>query len=401
MTAQDRVDIAPQFPALDTVRAIGALAVLTTHSSFQTGSYLVHGVLGDLLARLDVGVAIFFVLSGFLLSRPYFARSFESLPRPALGRYYEKRALRILPVYVFAVVVALMFVPGNEDAGLGQWLSSIFLVDTFVGDSLPYGITHMWSLSVEASFYVVLPLLTWLIIGRTPRPRRVMATLFALCVISIVWHAGVSDSLDPRVAGSPNLWLPAYLSWFAAGIGLAFLHVRSQAGLTSRVENVVRGLGQQPGVCWALVAGLMLVATTPLAGPTLLEAPTAAESVTKHLLYTALGTLIVLPGVFAGPGAYQRVMSSRPLRHLGHISYSVFCIHLSLLALAFEITGRNVFTGGGLQIWLVTVAMTWIGSELLYRLVEMPAMRLKGRLGRSESAASISQTPTTTATTSN
>jgi peptidoglycan/LPS O-acetylase OafA/YrhL len=158
-------------------------------------------------------------------------------------------------------------------------------------------------------------------------------------------------------------------------------------------------LGRQPGVCWSMAAGLMLVAATPIAGPTLLEAPSVAQSITKHLIYALVGTLLVLSGVFTAPGAYQRTMTWRPLRHLGHISYSIFCIHLSLLAAAFALTEIEVFTGHGLRIWALTLALTLLASEVLYRLVELPALRLKGRLRRRESTATRPSRPDTTATT--
>ena len=125
--------------------------------------------------------------------------------------------------------------------------------------------------------------------------------------------------IDDHVAGSPGLWLPALPHWFAVGIGLALVHVQHQQGQHSRRRRRVVALGRQPGVCWSLAAGLMLVAATPLAGPTLLEAPTVAESIAKHLLYAAIGTLLVLSGVFAVPGAY-RDDGVAPLRHLGHIA---------------------------------------------------------------------------------
>jgi peptidoglycan/LPS O-acetylase OafA/YrhL len=392
------VEVAPQFPVLDTLRAVGALAVLTTHTSFQTGEYLGNRVGGTLLARLDVGVAIFFVLSGFLLSRPYLARRVLDLPAPALVTYYEKRVLRIFPVYVVAVVVALLFVPGNEGSGVLDWLSSLFLLDSFVSKSLPYGLTHMWSLAVEVCFYLVLPALMLLVVGRRLSGRRVGPVLVAMTVTSVVWHA-LAPRIDDHVAGSPGLWLPAYLTWFAMGIGLALVHVQHQQGQHSTIGRLVVALGRQPGVCWSLAAGLMLVAATPLAGPTLLEAPTVAESITKHLLYALIGTLLVLSGVFAVPGAYRSVMGWGPLRHLGHISYSIFCIHLALLAAAFELTGTEVFTGHGLRIWATTLVLSLVAAEILYRVVEMPALRLKGTLRRRESAASRTSSPDTTATT--
>ena len=91
---------AVDFPALDVLRLVGALAVLTTHVAFQTGEYFRHGVLGTLLARMDIGVAIFFVLSGFLLSRPWWASAESGTAPPEVGRYALKRVLRIWPVYV-------------------------------------------------------------------------------------------------------------------------------------------------------------------------------------------------------------------------------------------------------------------------------------------------------------
>lgn len=392
------VDVAPQFPVLDTLRAVGAVAVLTTHTSFQTGEYLGNGVWGTLLARLDVGVAIFFVLSGFLLSRPYLARRVLDLPRPALGTYYEKRALRILPVYLVVVAIAYLFVPGNEGSGTTAWVSSFLLLDSFVDKSLPHGLTHMWSLSVEVTFYLLLPALMLLLCRGGLGSRRVATVLSAMALASVAWLALV-PRVDDAVRGAPGLWLPAYLTWFAAGIALATIHVHHQLGTTSRLVEQVVQLGRQPGVCWSLAIGLMLVAATPLAGPTLLEAPSVADAITKHLLYAMVGTVLVLSGVFTSPGAYRSLMTWGPLRHLGLISYSIFCIHLAVLSGVFAWTGIEVFTGQGLRVWALTLVVSLAASEVLYRVVEMPALRLRGRLRARESAATRTTRPDRTATT--
>ena len=71
---------------------------------------------------------------------------------------------------------------------------------------------------------------------------------------------------------------------------------------------------------------------------------------------------------------------SLPLaRHLGHISYSIFCIHLAVLHAVMALGDFELFRGHGLTIWLLTVAFSLLAAELLYRLVERPAMRLKSR----------------------
>lgn len=400
-TDSSRVETSPQFPILDSLRAVGALAVLTTHVAFQSGAFVNNGTWGALLARLDVGVAIFFVLSGFLLARPYLARRAVAQPHPGTGRYYWKRFLRIYPVYVVTVVLALVLIPENHDVDLAEWLHTLTLTNIYTSSTMPQGLTQMWSLAVEVSFYLVLPLLMFLALGRSGplRPVRVAVLLGAMLVLSCWWHLDLAEALGDHTDGSPALWLPAYLTWFAVGIGLALVHVLDQArerppALCRRLDL----LAASPGVCWTLVLGLMLVASTSLAGPNLLYASTNAESLTKHLLYAAIGGLVVLTGIRSVPDSrYARLMSARVPRRLGHISYSVFCIHLPILYFVVEVTGFGLFQGHTWEIWGLTVVLTLAVSEVLYRVVELPAMRLRN-LGRSRSTTPPTSTHRATST---
>ena len=101
------------FPTLNALRAIGAILVVLTHSAFNTGR-INDGWTGAMLARFDFGVTLFFVLSGFLLSRPFFLRAFQNRPAPATTHYLWKRALRVLPLYwavVLAVATGMFSVP--------------------------------------------------------------------------------------------------------------------------------------------------------------------------------------------------------------------------------------------------------------------------------------------------
>ena len=384
------VELAPRFPALDTVRAIGALAVLTTHTAFQTGSYLGSGTWGSFLARLDVGVAIFFVLSAFLLARPHLARAAAARPAPDLRSYARKRVLRIAPASLVTVVLALSLFPGNADEGTWRRISSLLLLDVYFRDQLPHGITHLWSLAVEVAFYVLLPLLMVVALGRRRRalqPRRLLAVLAGMLLVTIWWHLVATSALDPRVPGATGLWLPGYLSWFAVGMGLALLHVRHEQGVGSRFERGLVELGQMPGTCWTLVAGLVLAVSTPLAGPVLFVAGTPGETLLKNLVYSVIGGLIVLSGMFADPRrAYGRAMTHRVARRLGHISYGIFCLHLSLISLVLWSTDYQLFGGNGLQVWALTLAASILAAEVLYRVVERPALRLGERWVRSSSS---------------
>ncbi len=103
----------PRLPVLDSLRGLWVLALVTAHTSFWAGSYTRNGVWGTLLARLDVGVALFFVLSGVLLSYPYLARAQQQVARPRVAPYLWRRFLRIYPVYVLTVVGALLLIEGE------------------------------------------------------------------------------------------------------------------------------------------------------------------------------------------------------------------------------------------------------------------------------------------------
>jgi peptidoglycan/LPS O-acetylase OafA/YrhL len=383
------------FPALDVLRLVGAVAVLTTHVAFQTGEYFRHGLLGTLLARMDIGVAIFFVLSGFLLSRPWWASAESGTPPPRVGRYALKRVLRIWPVYLVTMCVALAVVPGNEDAGVAEWIVSALLLDTYVDDTLPYGLTQMWSLSVEVAFYVMLPLLMWLVTRRS-RFRYDVVLLVGMVVLNVAWIVTLAPALDDLREWAPGLWLPGYLSWFAAGMWLARTHSR-QDGRGGRTWIV--SLGEQPGACWTAALGLLLVAATPAAGPVLLEPGTVGQSVTKTLLYAAIGLLVVAAGVWSPTtGVFRRLSSARPLRHLGHVSYSIFCTHLIVLALLQERMDYELFSGRFPLMWALTLGLTLAVSELTYWLVERPGMSL-ARRGKREVTAQHDTAPRVRTTT--
>lgn len=384
-----------QFPVLDTLRAVGALCVVTTHTAFWAGTYTGHGAWGTLLARLDVGVAIFFVLSGFLLGRPWLVAAAARQPAPGVRRYLWKRALRIVPLYVVTVLIAFAFVADNLHLGFRRFLSTLLLLDPYWRENFPDGLTQMWSLSAEVAFYVVLPALMLVLVGRRPllRPRRVLLGLVGLGAVATWWHLSGAAWAGRGSDGATLQWLPAYLVWFGLGILLALSDVVWRRGGRGRAQRALVSLARQPGSCWALVAGLALVSATPLAGPSMLAAPSPAQSLTKNLIYAAIGFLIVLTGVYAEPASrYSTALANRWGRRLGWISYGLFCLHLPVLHFVMWSTGWTLFAGHGPQIWLLTVALSIVVAELGYRLVERPALRLKS-LGRPASTATQASTP--------
>ena len=148
----------PRFPLLDPLRAIAALFVVVTHTA-QLGGFNKEHVLGAWTVRLDSGVAIFFVLSAFLLYRPFVRARLDGRPPVKVWRYARRRALRILPAYWVAVLTLGLLDSAHTPGVFGdQWWVYWGLLQSWSKDTIISGVGVAWSLSVEAAFYVLLPL---------------------------------------------------------------------------------------------------------------------------------------------------------------------------------------------------------------------------------------------------
>jgi peptidoglycan/LPS O-acetylase OafA/YrhL len=258
----------------------------------------------------------------------------------------------------------------------------------------------MRSLSTEVAFYLALPLLMWLALPRRRSlagdGRRFATLVVAMVVVNVVWLMDLSVRLD-NGGSMIRLWLPSYLTWFATGLVVAAAQVASShppqtvPGRQRHVATVLQHLGRSPLTCWIAALTLLAIASTPVAGPADLSPATLGAALTKNLLYAAIAGLVLLPGVFAGPGQlFSRVFSLAPLRHVGHLSYGLFCVHLVVLELVAQWRDIELFGGRGLELFALTLVISLVVSEVLYRLIERPLMRWKN-LGRGSA-------PTSTAT---
>ncbi len=166
-------------PALTGVRALAAILVLTTHAAYTTGKYT-HGYLGVVYSRMEIGVPIFFVLSGFLLFGPWVRAAAAGTAAPSLSRYARHRVRRIMPAYAVTVLAAYVIYhfrdagpnPGHSFNGLlrNLTLTQIY-TDSYLYSHLHQGLTQMWSLAVEVAFYLVLPGLAYLLLVLLCRRR--------------------------------------------------------------------------------------------------------------------------------------------------------------------------------------------------------------------------------------
>jgi peptidoglycan/LPS O-acetylase OafA/YrhL len=374
------------------MRFIGALGVLLTHVSFQTGQYG-DTLRGTFVARLDAGVALFFVLSGFLLSRPFLSRTAHRAPLPHVGFYAWKRILRIVPVYVLTVVLVLTLIPPARGPLWPHWVENLTMTTIYTPGELPQGLTQMWSLATEVAFYTILPGLM-LLVARTVcrvswRPRGVLALASVLVLINIAWLGTIARDGDHAV------WLPSFVSWFAAGIALAVASVDLGTSTPDSWSRRIAGLGTMPVACLVAAGALVLIASTPVAGPIANDVPTAAEAITKNLLYAAAALMIILPGVFGSPSSrLLQMLAWAPLRYLGRISYGIFCLHLLVLYGVFAWRDFDYFTGHFMEVLVLTLVGSVAAAATVHAVVESPIARLR-LVGRPATEAAT--TPSTTA----
>ncbi len=383
---------AGDFPCLNGLRALAATAVITTHVGFQTGTTGRGGATGAIVSRLDFGVALFFVLSGFLLTRPYLVAAATGTRPPGTRRYLWKRALRILPTYWLTVAGVFLLVPEAHGTSLGTWIRQLTLTQNYRHDlAWVPALTQMWSLAVEVSFYLALPLLARLLISVAGgwRPRRLLAACAVLICVAPAWLAVIRIA-DDATGAMLALWLPAFMSWFGAGTALAVLSVDADT-TRSAWSGTLDRLAREAGT-WSLGAiALFVIAATPVGGPWLLQLPSAGAAIAKNLLYGAAAAGLVLPLVLgsAGGGWIRKLLSHPVANYLGELSYGMFCVHLIIIELVYSGLDVKLFEGRFGVVWLLTMAATTAVAALVYRYVESPLRRFRS-VGRRSVAPEVS-----------
>ena len=347
-------------PAVEGMRACAAMGVVVTHVAFQTGHS--SGVAGRLFGRFDLAVAVFFALSGFLLWRGHAAAARDLGSRPRTGHYLRSRVVRIMPAYVVAVIVILTLLPDADHASRTVWLANLTLTQIYVPLTLTGGLTQMWSLSVEVSFYLALPVLA-LLARRLPVRARAWA-IAALAALSLAWgwvplHGGYGIN--------PLNWPPAFFSWFAAGMLLAEW-AYSGVGLPVRLAQKKAGR-----VLMAVIAvSAYLVAASPLAGPEGLVPGTATQFAVKTAMGSLVAFALVAPLVLDRPDTPHRVLGTTGMVTLGRWSYGLFIWHLAALAMVFPVLGTFPFTGRMPIVLVSTLIFGWAIAAVSYGLVESP-----------------------------
>ena len=177
--AQNRI------PSLDGLRAISILFVLFSHA-VGTHHFLAEGQVGPLLGLGELGVRVFFVISGYLITTLLLEET-ARYGRIDLGRFYLRRTMRIFPAfYAFVLALIVLEAVGLIALNPGDKLHALTYTSNYDPDRSWY-VGHTWSLAVEEHFYLLFPLLALVLLRRT-QPQRAAAVLLGLCAAILVWR---------------------------------------------------------------------------------------------------------------------------------------------------------------------------------------------------------------------
>jgi peptidoglycan/LPS O-acetylase OafA/YrhL len=357
-----------RYEAIEGLRAVAAGAVLLHHF------FLANPPPKSLLRythHLEFGVPVFFVISGFVLYRPWVDAGAGSIDAGAIGRYACRRVARIVPAFWFALTVAAA-------TGLATGVTSAHPL-TYYGFLQVYsihtifnGLGVAWSLGTELTFYAVLPLLA---IGVMRIGFKRSAGVAGALIIATLGVRYVSFSANlPALAFT----LAGTLDWFVIGMALATVAVR-RPELIKRVNPAAAVVG---AIGLLLAMGALELPWGVIANNT---NPSAAGSITAHLFYGAIGLLFVLGAASAEhrrSGVVSRLLRNRAAVWLGTVSYGIYLWHVPMIAEVTRIVGRGWLPNNNAVQLVAVAAGTTLAASLSWLLLERPIVRSRLVRGR-------------------
>jgi peptidoglycan/LPS O-acetylase OafA/YrhL len=360
--------------SIDGLRGLAALSVFVFHGWLYTmpepsasnrstvGDYAVH--------ELRLGLVLFFVLSGYLLSRPWFAAALDERRPPDLRRYLRARAARIAPAYYAALTGSIGLLWGlSGTPGLRlPPAAELPLFFVFAQNTSPSSVMKlnppMWSLAVEVSFYALLPAIGWFAVRVAPRRRAQALIPLSLLALGIAWNWWISGL---GVGMTFSKTLVAMLPYFALGmLGALAMHGRKPSATARRAM---------------LAAGVTCV----LADATIKAAVPAAGIDATHLfivvrdVLSAVGFALIIAAAAAAP--HGRLLGNRVLAGLGTISYGFYLWHVPVIVF---LRGHGLLPLDPLAGTLVALGPVVAVSTLSWFAIERPIIAWAARRNERE-----------------
>jgi peptidoglycan/LPS O-acetylase OafA/YrhL len=349
-------------PGLDLLRAIAVLLVLISHWMPEDSSF-------NMLNNGLMGVTLFFVLSGYLISRILLVQKQRSGTLVSkLKTFYIRRALRIFPIYYLIILLLWFFKDHLTDFNLTSYLLYIQNFWFAKTGSFEWPNAHLWSLAVEEQFYLIWPLLIFLVPNRFLLSTIIMFILIGPLTrwLGYEWLANHGYNAD-----MVHVLVPSTFDCFGLGSLLALLETRGRLDLENKV--LLR----------------LVIVLIPLSFIAFVIATKSVYfGVLDRLLFSVFSLLLILPFVLSVGSRHQKIFDNPAIRillHVGKVSYGVYLFHPYIAALYHRTLGALAIEYG--LSWLllpkvnfiVLTVLTIIISTLSWELIEKPINQLKNR----------------------
>jgi peptidoglycan/LPS O-acetylase OafA/YrhL len=338
--------------------------------------------------HLDLGVEVFFILSGFLVFGPYAKALAARQDTPRLGGYVAKRGARILPGYWLVLAVVTLLGPAHL-LGVTGVLKHASLSYLYFENRGGEGLAVAWTLVVEISFYVFVPIAAVVIALLPGRHRTIWASLACIAFGAWALHYVAYDFDTSR-------WiriLPPGL--FTLGAGMLLTSVARDPEPRARVASVLGRMARHPGALLA-TAGLAFVALVVLvpAGTDIgrRSGDRFAQAIVQGLIAFLLCLPVLLPS--ATDHWWRRFLGLRPIAYVGVISYGLYLWHIPVLRFfrpwvaSEELPLALLGWTGALAVSLALASASWhlVEKPVLDAVVARVSRREQGTRPRSTAA---------------
>ena len=378
------MELSERNKSLDGVRALSTLVIIVYHLFYVSGQTINNpNGLGEFLGRLNVGVSIFFVLSGYLLFKPYAQAILLDTPFPHTRNFYLKRFVRIIPAYWVALLILWMLDAINFPNFSG-FIRSLFLIHTFTEGNVLTGIAQTWTLSVEISFYLCLPWIAILIRActrnKTPKVgvRNLFGCLIALYASAYVFRI-VFHQLQLKHFETHPILLPAHFDTFALGM------LVSAGVVTLQVFTELKGLKTKLArlsPVFFLISGATWFWSTQIGWALYFNLSRFRIVLLGYLLYGIASVCFVIPFCLdVGNSRIVKIFGSRLFVWLGSISYGMYLWHYLFLDgnFADKYMPYKVYDMAIAARFLITIPGTIAFASVSYYLIERPCLRALSR----------------------
>lgn len=341
-------------PSLDGVRGVAILLVLTVHTNHLFGWSLLKGG--------SIGVDIFFVLSGFLITS-LLLEEWAQTGGVSLRNFYIRRGLRLVPALVLLLFTLLLlsnFLFSPEEAAQTRWTIPValaYLTDFFASLSpgtLLGALRHTWSLAMEEHFYLLWPPALLLLL-KTGASKRVLIALTVSLALAICFHR-------------------ALLFQFG------FSPARTYYGFDTRADALLIGCAAGMAVSWGLFREMSRLNVFAVVLLALFAIRTDFASPIMHAggftILAATTALLLLNLVLKENGTLHFLLEAKPLVWVGRISYGLYLWHYPMFKWI-----KYLSAPWPVKLTLALLATFGIASGSFY-LMERPLLRLKNRFAR-------------------